>query len=168
MTSTLAYRTCPLCEAMCGLEIEVVDGTRPGTVRGDGADIFSAGYLCPKGASIGKLHEDPDRLRTPMVRDDDGWHEATWDEAFAVVEKRLQPLLQQYGRDALAVYLGNPSVHDHSISLTLSPFLRALGSPYRFSASTLDQLPKQVASGLMFGSEATVAIPDIDHTDYFL
>ena len=119
MTSTLAYRTCPLCEAMCGLEIEVVDGTRPGTVRGDRADVFSAGYICPKGASIGKLHEDPDRLRTPMVRDADGWHEATWDEAFAVIERRLPPLLEQYGRDALAVYLGNPSVHDHSVSLAL-------------------------------------------------
>ena len=168
MTSTTAYRTCPLCEAMCGLEIEVVDGTRPGTVRGDRGDIFSAGYICPKGASIGKLHEDPDRLRTPMVRDAEGWHEATWDEAFAVIERRLPPLLEEYGRDALAVYLGNPSVHDHSVSLALAPFLRALGTKYRFSASTLDQLPKQVASGLMFGSDATVAIPDIDHTDYFL
>jgi anaerobic selenocysteine-containing dehydrogenase len=87
---------------------------------------------------------------------------------FALIERRLPPLLEQHGRDALAVYLGNPSVHDHSVSLALSPFLRALGTKYRFSASTLDQLPKQVASGLMFGSEATVAIPDIDHTDYFL
>ena len=78
------------------------------------------------------------------------------------------PLLEQHGRDAVAVYLGNPSVHDHSVSLALAPFLRALGTKFRFSASTLDQLPKQVASGLMFGSEATVAIPDIDHTDYFL
>jgi anaerobic selenocysteine-containing dehydrogenase len=168
MTSTTAYRTCPLCEAMCGLEIEVVDGTHPGTVRGDSADIFSAGYICPKGASIGKLHDDPDRLRTPMVKDADGWHEATWDEAFAVIERRLPPLLEQHGRDALAVYLGNPSVHDHSVSLALPSFLRALGTKYRFSASTLDQLPKQVASGLMYGSDASVAIPDIDHTDYFL
>jgi anaerobic selenocysteine-containing dehydrogenase len=168
MTSTLAYRTCPLCEAMCGLEIEVVDGTQAGTVRGDSADIFSAGYICPKGASIGKLHDDPDRLRTPMVRERDRWHEATWDEAFAVIERRLPPLLEQHGRDALAVYLGNPSVHDHSVSLALPPFLRALGTKYRFSASTLDQLPKQVASGLMYGSAASVAIPDIDHTDYFL
>lgn len=167
MASTLAYRTCPLCEAMCGLEIEVVDG-RPETVRGDRADVFSGGYLCPKGASIGKLYEDPDRLRTPMVRDVDGWHEATWDEAFAVIEARLPPLLEQHGRDAIAVYLGNPSVHDHSLSLALAPFLRALGTRYRFTASTLDQLPKQVASGLMFGSAASVAIPDIDHTDYFL
>lgn len=167
MASTLAYRTCPLCEAMCGLEIEVVDG-RPETVRGDRADVFSGGYLCPKGASIGKLYEDPDRLRTPMVRDADGWHEATWDEAFAVIETRLPPLLEQHGRDAIAVYLGNPSVHDHSLSLALAPFLRALGTRYRFTASTLDQLPKQVASGLMFGSAASVAIPDIDHTDYFL
>jgi anaerobic selenocysteine-containing dehydrogenase len=137
-------------------------------VRGDSADIFSAGYICPKGASIGKLHDDPDRLRTPMVKDADGWHEATWDEAFAVIERRLPPLLGQHGRDALAVYLGNPSVHDHSVSLALPTFLRALGTKYRFSASTLDQLPKQVASGLMYGSDASVAIPDIDHTDYFL
>jgi anaerobic selenocysteine-containing dehydrogenase len=167
VASTLAYRTCPLCEAMCGLEIDVVDG-RPETVRGDRADVFSGGYLCPKGASIGKLYEDPDRLRTPMVRDADGWHEATWDEAFAVIEARLPPLLERHGRDAIAVYLGNPSVHDHSLSLALAPFLRALGTRYRFTASTLDQLPKQVASGLMFGSAASVAIPDIDHTDYFL
>jgi len=166
--TTTTYRTCPLCEAMCGLEIEVVDGTRPGAVRGDKADVFSGGYICPKGASIGKLHEDRDRLRTPMVRDADGWHEATWDEAFAVIEQRLPPLLEQYGRDCVGVYLGNPTVHDHSAYLFIPPLVRSLGTSYRFSASTLDQLPKQVASGLMYGSDATVAIPDIDHTDYFL
>ncbi|MGZ4632884.1 MAG: molybdopterin-dependent oxidoreductase [Actinomycetes bacterium] len=92
----MAYRTCPLCEAMCGLEIEVVGGTRPGTVRGDRADVFSGGYLCPKGASMGTLHEDPDRLRTPMVRDADGWHQATWAEAFAVIETRLPFRLRKY------------------------------------------------------------------------
>jgi anaerobic selenocysteine-containing dehydrogenase len=166
--TTLAYRTCPLCEAMCGLEIEVVDGNRPGVVRGDREDAFSAGYLCPKGASIGVLHEDPDRLRTPMVRDSSGWHEASWDEAFAVIEDRLPPLLEQYGRDCVAVYFGNPTVHDHSAYLFIPALVKALGTSYRFSASTLDQLPKQVASGLMFGSEASVAIPDIDHTDYCL
>ena len=166
--TTVAYRTCPLCEAMCGLEIEVHDGARAGTVRGDRADVFSAGYICPKGASIGRLHDDPERLRTPMLRAGDEWRAVGWDDAFAEIERRLPPLLERYGRDALAVYYGNPNVHDHAAFLYLPVVIRALGTNYRFSASTLDQWPKQVASGLMFGSEVSVAIPDVDRTDYFL
>jgi anaerobic selenocysteine-containing dehydrogenase len=166
--TTLAYRTCPLCEAMCGLEIELLDGNRPGGVRGDRSDPFSAGYLCPKGVSIGKLHDDPERLRAPLLRSGDQWREVSWDTAFAEIERRLPPLLAQYGRNAVATYIGNPNVHDHAPTLYLPLLIRALGSDYRFSASTLDQWPKQVASGLMFGSEASVAIPDVDRTDYFL
>ena len=168
MSSTLAYRTCPLCEAMCGLEIEVRDDLTPGTVRGDGDDVFSQGFLCPKGASIGALHNDPDRLRTPMVRGADGWHEATWEEAFAVIAERLPQLLAEHGPDAVALYFGNPSVHDHSVPLAAPTLRRALGTKYHFSAGTLDQTPKQVASALMYGTGDTVAIPDIDHTDYLL
>ncbi|MEN3358696.1 MAG: hypothetical protein V7637_2678, partial [Mycobacteriales bacterium] len=166
--TTLAYRTCPLCEAMCGLEIELTDGGRAGGVRGDQADVFSGGYLCPKGVSIGKLHDDPERLRAPMVRTGDRWREVSWDEAFGEIERRLPPLLERYGRNAVATYIGNPNVHDHAATLYLPLLVRALGSDYRFSASTLDQWPKQVASGLMYGTELSVAIPDIDRTDYFL
>jgi anaerobic selenocysteine-containing dehydrogenase len=166
--TTLAYRTCPLCEAMCGLELEVHDGGRVGTVRGDREDVFSAGYICPKGASVGRLHDDPERLRTPMLRTGDTWREVGWDDAFAEISRRLPPLLERYGRDAVAIYLGNPNVHDHAALLYLPVLIRALGTGYRFSAATLDQWPKQVASGLMFGSETSVAVPDIDRTDYFV
>src|SRR4051794_30154985 len=79
-----AYRTCPLCEANCGLELEIADGAVE-RVRGDADDVFSHGFLCPKGVSIKDLHEDPDRLRTPLV---DG-REATWDEAFRVIDAKL-------------------------------------------------------------------------------
>jgi anaerobic selenocysteine-containing dehydrogenase len=153
---------------MCGLEIEVRDDLSPGVVRGNKQDVFSKGFLCPKGASIGKLHDDPDRLRTPMVRRADGWHAATWDEAFAVIAERLPPLLEAHGPDALAFYFGNPSVHDHSVPLAATALRRAVGTKYHFSASTLDQLPKQVASALMFGTGDSIAIPDIDRTDCFL
>ncbi|HVQ89761.1 MAG TPA: molybdopterin-dependent oxidoreductase [Mycobacteriales bacterium] len=166
--TTLAYRTCPLCEAMCGLEIELRDGDRPGAVRGDRADVFSAGYLCPKGVSIGKLHDDPERLRAPLLRTGDRWREVSWDEAFGEIERRLPPILAEHGRNAVATYLGNPNVHDLAPTLYLPVLIRALGSDYRFSASTLDQWPKQVSSGLMFGTELSIAIPDVDRTDYLL
>lgn len=81
-----AYRTCPLCEATCGLAL-TVEGERVVRVRGDERDPFSRGFLCPKGAALGELHHDPDRLRVPRVRRDGRLVPATWDEAFAEVER---------------------------------------------------------------------------------
>src|SRR4051794_36335931 len=158
-----AYRTCPLCEANCGLELEVADGAVQ-RVRGDAEDVFSHGFLCPKGVSLKELHEDPDRLRTPLV---DG-REASWDEAFEVIDARLSPLLAAHGRDAVAVYLGNPSAHSLGSLIYGRPLLKALRSKNIFSASTVDQMPKQVSAGLMFGTGLSVPVPDIDRTDYLL
>jgi anaerobic selenocysteine-containing dehydrogenase len=158
-----AYRTCPLCEATCGLEIEVEDGV-VGRIRGDEDDVFSHGFLCPKGVSLKALHEDPDRLRTPLV---DG-REASWDEAFAVVDERLRGVLDAGGRDAVAVYIGNPAAHAFSSLVYGRPVFKALGTKNIFSASTVDQMPKQVSSGLMFGGGLSVPVPDVDRTDYLL
>ena len=108
-------RTCPLCEAMCGLVIqtrgeEVVD------IRGDRDDVWSKGYLCPKGASLGRLHHDEDRLRVPMVREGDQWREVTWDEAFARCEELLRPIVTEHGIAAVTAYIGNPAAHNFSLS----------------------------------------------------
>jgi anaerobic selenocysteine-containing dehydrogenase len=165
--SASAFRTCPLCEATCGLEL-TLDGERVTRVRGDHADVFSHGFICPKGAALGELHEDPDRLRSPLVRDADGeLREASWDEAFAVVAERLGPILTE-DRNAVATYLGNPNAHVLDSMLYGPVLLRMLGSRSRFSASTVDQFPKQLASGLMFGSAVTVPVPDLDRTDFLL
>ena len=166
---TLHYRTCPLCEATCGLEIEVRDDGSIGRIRGDMDDVFSQGFICPKGSTLKQLHEDPDRLRTPMVRGADGeLHPATWDEAFAEIERRLLPILEEHGRDSVAVYLGNPTVHNLSASLYSRFVIRALGTHNVFSASTVDQRPKEVSSGLMFGTMISWPVPDLDRTDHVL
>src|SRR4051794_25275935 len=161
-----AFRTCPLCEATCGLEITVNGGIQK--IRGDEEDVFSHGFLCPKGVSLKELHEDPDRLREPMRRRDDGTFEPIgWDEAFALIDAKLGPILAD-DRNAVGAYLGNPSAHGLSPLLYGRVFLKALGSRNIFSASTVDQYPKQLQCALMFGGGFTVTIPDIDRTQYLL
>src|SRR5215207_7395850 len=166
--STTHFRTCPFCEATCGLAVEV-EGDRVLSVRGDKDDVFSHGFLCPKGTGLKTLQEDPDRLTEPMRRQPDGTFEpVSWDEAFAEIDARLMPLLEQHGRDACAVYLGNPSAHSLAALLAGRVWLRALASKNVYSASTVDQMPKQVSAGLMFGTILSVPIPDVDRTDHML
>ncbi len=167
MTETIHHRICPLCEACCGLEIKVRDG-RVLSIRGHEADVFSAGYICPKGVALKDLHEDPDRLRTPLIKRNGVFEEASWDEAFTEIERRLLPILAAHGRNAAGVVVGNPSAHKIGLLTYFGKLARALGTKNVFSASTLDQMPKQLASGLMFGHWLTVALPDIARTDYLL
>lgn len=174
MTSSLTvhHRTCPLCEASCGLELTERDG-RITRIAGDAEDVFSQGFLCPKGATLHHLHEDPDRLRAPLIRrgddpDNASWEEVSWDEAFAEVERRLTPIMAEHGRDAVGVYLGNPNVHNLAGILYPRPLLKGLGTRNIFSASTVDQMPKHVSSGLLFGDPAAIPVPDLDRCDFLL
>jgi anaerobic selenocysteine-containing dehydrogenase len=166
-TVTTAFRICPLCEAGCGLEITLQDHavTR---IRGDRDDVFSHGYICPKGSTLKQLHEDPDRLRTPMVRRDGELQPATWDEAFAEIDRRLHEVIDAHGRDAVALYLGNPSVHTLGTQLYGRFLVKALGTSNFFSASTVDQRPKEIAVALMFGAQLSVPVPDLDRTDHII
>ncbi|MFO7278948.1 MAG: molybdopterin oxidoreductase family protein [Thermoanaerobacterales bacterium] len=174
MTTTAtrtAFRTCPLCEAGCGLEIALAGP--PGEevvtrIRGDRADVFSHGFICPKGSTLKHLHEDPDWLRRPRVRRGGRLVEVDWAEAFAEVERRLPPIVQEHGRDAVAVYIGNPTAHSLGALLFVRPLVRALGTTNVYSASTVDQRPKEVAAGLMFGTSLSVPVPDVDRTDFLL
>jgi anaerobic selenocysteine-containing dehydrogenase len=165
--ASVHHRTCPFCEATCGVEV-TLDGDRVVSVRGDRDDVFSRGFICPKAHGLKELHEDPDRLTTPLVRRDGELREATWDEAFEEIDRRLSPILAAHGRNTLAVYVGNPSAHNLSY-LTFGPvLLRALGTQNVFTASTVDQMPKQVSAGLMFGHLLSVPVPDLDRCDHLL
>ena len=159
-----ARHICPLCEAGCGLEITVED-ERVVLVRGDRDDVFSGGYLCPKGTALKDLQHDPDRLRRPLVKRNGTFVEVTFDEAFAEIERRLLPILDAHGPLAGGLVIGNPSVHRTGLVLALTDLAESLGSPNVFSAASLDQMPKHLAVGLMFGDHYSVGVPDIDRTD---
>ena len=144
---------CPLCEATCGLEL-TLDGDQVVAVRGDADDVFSKGFVCPKGVA--------------MVRDGAGLREATWEEAFDRIREGLTAVIGESGPNAVALYLGNPNSHNVTSTFYLPALVRALATRYRFSASTVDQMPQQVALGLMYGTELSVPVPDIDRTDLFV
>jgi anaerobic selenocysteine-containing dehydrogenase len=166
--ASTAFRTCPFCEATCGLEL-TFEGEELVKVRGDDEDVFSHGFLCPKGVAIKALHEDPDRLRTPLLKQPDGaFAPASFDEAFARIDERLPPLLAQHGRDSAAIYIGNPAVHGMAALLYGRVLTKALGTRNVYTASTVDQRPKEIASALMFGGSLTIAVPDVDRTDHLL
>ncbi len=160
-------RTCPLCEAMCGLEIQTT-ADRVTRVRGDRADVWSKGFICPKGAVLGHLHHDPDRLRAPMVRDGDQWSEVTWEQAFARCEELVRPIIEQDGIRAITAYIGNPAVHNYSLSRYTGAVVGIPRMPVIWSAGTVDQWPKNVACAQLFGNPWSLPIPDIHRTELFV
>ncbi|MFD4429083.1 molybdopterin-dependent oxidoreductase [Nocardia sp. NPDC058497] len=168
MAPRTLLRTCPLCEAVCGLAITLDDADRVVSVRGDRDDPFSKGFLCPKGASFGKLDDDPDLVTTPLIREGDGFRAASWDEAFDLIATRFTEVVTAHGSGSTAVYLGNPNAHTVAGALYLPALIRALSTRHIYTASTADQMPKQVAAGLMFGDPLTVPVPDLDRTDFLL
>lgn len=173
MTSdTTHFRTCPLCEATCGLELTVRDGAVV-RIRGDRDNAFSKGFICPKGSVLHKLHTDPDRLRAPVVRRGDDpetatWEQVSWDDAFAIITEGIHGVIDRHGRDAVGAYFGNPSIHSLGSVIFNRVLIQAMASTQMYSASTVDQMPKHVSSGLMFGNPILIAVPDLDRTDHLL
>jgi anaerobic selenocysteine-containing dehydrogenase len=165
--TTTHFRTCTLCEAMCGLTLQT-EGGRVVSIRGDADDPFSRGHICPKGAALGDVHADPDRLRQPMRRTPGGWQPVSWDEALDEAAERLRAVQRAHGRDAVAVYQGNPTVHNYGSMLYAPGFVRALGTRNRFSATSVDQLPHHLAAYFMFGHGLLIPVPDLDRTHFFL
>ncbi|HIF94396.1 MAG: molybdopterin-dependent oxidoreductase [Myxococcales bacterium] len=161
------HRTCNLCEATCGVTLEIA-GDQVVRVRGDKEDPFSQGFICPKGSTLGELHHDPDRLQTPLVRRDGELVPATWDEAFAEIETRLGGIFEEHGRSSLALILGNPIVHHLATSLYVRPLVLSAGTTNLYSASTLDQMPQHLVSGLLWGDPNAFPLPDLDRTDHLL
>jgi anaerobic selenocysteine-containing dehydrogenase len=169
MPSETVYRTCPLCEAHCGISVEVDRAANAVVgIRGDDANEQSRGYLCPKAHGLKGLQEDPDRLVRPLRRRGRDWEEIGWEEALELAAGRLREIRDAHGADALGSYLGNPNAHDLG-SLYYGPaLLRALGTRRRFSASTVDQYPKQLACAAMYGGPLSVPVPDVDRSDHLL
>ncbi len=160
-------RTCPLCEAMCGLEISMRGGevTR---IRPHKEDVFSKGHICPKGTTLGQLHSDPTRLRGPVIREGDTFRDATWDEAFDECERLLHRVVAEHGMQAVTAFIGNPAAHAFSIGRYVGVLIGMSGIPSIYSSGTVDQWPKNVTSALMYGGMWTIPVPDAPRSDFMV
>lgn len=166
MATTTTARQCTLCEAHCGILV-TVDGPRVLRIEGDPQDVMSKGYICPKATAMGGLHEDPDRLRTPVRRVGDRFEPITWDEALDEVGRQLREIRRRYGQHAIAMYLGNPAAHNSGIVYAFA-LRTALRTRNFFTASSIDQLPQEYAAWLMYGSNLLLPVADLDRTDRLL
>ena len=164
---TIKYRACNLCEAICGLEIEL-SGNTVLSIRGDKNDPFSKGHICPKATALADMNTDPNRLKMPVRRTKTGWEEIMWEQALSETASRLSDIKTRDGANAIAFFIGNPAVHNSGTLLSMPNLMRAVGSSNRFSATSVDQLPQQVMSGLMLGNPNLLPVPDITRTDYWL
>ena len=167
MSQQIGYRICSICEAACGLEVDLDNGSVT-AIRANDDDVFSEGHVCAKGIALKELHADADRLRQPLIRGPDGLRPATWDEAWRVIGEKLRHIKDQYGPQAVGVYVGNPTAHNIGLATGLGVFAATLGSSHFFTAGTVDQVPKQLASQLMFGNEMALPVPDILNCDHLL
>ncbi len=163
----LHHRTCSICEAMCGIVIEHRDG-QVLSIKPNRDDVLSRGHICPKAVALKDLHEDPDRLRRPIRRTASGWQEIGWAEAFDEIERRVGEVRARHGNDAVAIYAGNPTVHNLGAMLSIGDFIRAVRTKNLYSATSVDQLPHMVASYLMFGHQFLMPVPDVDRTQLFV
>ena len=167
LENKIHYRTCNLCEAMCGLKITYKE-KKVISIVGDKKDPLSKGYICPKSQALKDLYEDSDRLKTPIKRTENGWKNISWTEAFDEVENQIKKIQEEYGNNAVATYQGNPNVHNVGSMLYGGPFLKSLKTKQKYSATSADQLPHHIASLKMFGHQMLIPIPDIERTDYLL
>lgn len=161
------YRTCNLCEAMCGIEV-VTSDEQIISIKGDKQDTFSRGHICPKATALQDLQNDPDRLRSPIEKVNGEWKEISWEAAFDKTVSYIKAVQGKYGHDAVGTYLGNPNVHNLGSMFYGRELLHALNTKNKFSATSVDQLPHHIIAHKLFGHQLKVPVPDIDHCDHFL
>ncbi|GLS25653.1 molybdopterin-dependent oxidoreductase [Marinibactrum halimedae] len=161
------YRTCNICEAMCGIEVKY-QGEEVISIKPDKEDPFSRGHICPKAVALQDFYQDPERLKKPLRKKGEGWEEISWVEAFDEIGAKMRQVQTQYGSDSVGIYLGNPNAHNFGNAIFLPQFFKALGSKSRFSSASADQLPHHVAANYMFGAGMAISVPDINRTDFML
>ncbi|MAT50522.1 MAG: molybdopterin dinucleotide-binding protein [Porticoccaceae bacterium] len=166
--TTRHRRVCPLCEGMCGVELTVENNHRVLSVHPDPDNAWSQGHVCPKGIQLGALHHDPDRLTWPMIRDGEKWHEVTWEEAFEHIETLVARVREKHGQQAFGFYGGNMSGKGFDSSRYMMLLLQHAKFAQRFSSSSVDQLPKNLTSHILYGNMWKIPIPDVDNTDLFV
>ena len=109
VASRVARSVCPHdCPSACALDVDIVDATTIGRVRGAQDDPYTAGVICEKVARYAERIHHPDRLTHPMRRvgrkGEGRWERISWDEAFAEIIERWTAIERDSGPEAIWPY----------------------------------------------------------------
>lgn len=166
MAPVTEYKTtfCRICEPLCGMIATVEDG-RLVALRPDKDHPLSTGFACPKGIAFTEVHNDPERITTPLRRTADGFEPVSWDEALSDIAARLAAILRTDGPGAVGWYMGNPGAFSYAHTFAALLFIKGLGrGGHYFTASSQDTNSRLIASQLLYGSPMSVPIPDLTRT----
>lgn len=164
---------CRVCEPSCALIAQVDDG-KVTRLQPDKAHPVSKGFACHKGINYLAIHQDPDRLDQPQVRQgsrrpgEGQWQPRDWDSAITDIGTALARIHTQHGPDAIAGYIGNPSAFNALGSQAIGDFFMAMGSRRIFNSGTQDCANKFAAGEAVFGTSTLHPVPDIENTDCLL
>jgi anaerobic selenocysteine-containing dehydrogenase len=155
---------CRICTAHCPVLVTLTDGVVT-EVKGDRASPLFEGYTCPKGRALPAIHAHPDRLLQSLRRRSDGSHEPiVSDQAVAEIADRLADIVDRYGPDSVALYIGSSNVPHPTVGRLAGALLQALGSTNAYSAATIDQPGMMVADayhGVWLGGRTPFDTSDV-------
>lgn len=164
------HRTfCRLCEALCGLVVEVRDGAIA-KVSPDRTHPTSEGHLCVKGPGMAQITHDPDRVLRPLKRagGPGEFVSVSWDEALDDIAARVAALRAEDGGRSIAGYKGNPASFAMLRSGYGGMFLEALGGSKSFNSLQIDTGAKNIALDLIYGAPIDWTFPDLEDCDFLI
>jgi anaerobic selenocysteine-containing dehydrogenase len=173
VSSSSVHTFCRICEPACAL-VAKVEGTTIQSLQPDRDHPVHKGFSCHKGVHYLEVHNDPDRLDRPLKRinpktDPKGqFVPVTWEEAVGDIAQRFKAIQERYGKDALAIYNGNPAAFSSAYFSNAGQVLGGFGTTTRFSSGTQDCSAKYAGSEAVYGATMLHPIPDLLHTDYFV
>jgi anaerobic selenocysteine-containing dehydrogenase len=149
--ATETHKTfCRFCHANCAMLVDVEDG-RVKAVRGDPDDLEYGGYTCMKGRELPDSHNAGHRLHHSLVRGADGeFRETPMLEALSHVSGELRRIIDRYGPDSVAVFMGSGGYQNSAAWAASYSFAQAVGSKHFFTSVTLDQ-PAKVFTTARYG-----------------
>ena len=162
MTET-KYTFCRICEAACGLIIEV-EGNRIRSIKPNRDHVGSRGFACIKGLRFDEIVHSQDRIRAPLKRIDGSLEPISWEQALKEIGTKLRKLIDIHGPDSIGMYVGNGAGFSLLHTFFGQGFAKAVRTKNVFSSATQDCSNKFAVAEKMYGFPLLQPVPDFEQS----
>ncbi|MCB9261658.1 MAG: formate dehydrogenase subunit alpha [Flavobacteriales bacterium] len=158
---------CTYCGVGCNLEVSTSNGEIL-SIQAPYSAEANGGHTCLKGRYAFKFYNHPDRLRTPLIKRNGTFVEATWDEAYNHIASELNRIKAQHGPDSIAGISSARTPNEENY--LMQKFIRAVvGTNNIDCCARVCHSPTALGMQRAFGTgAATNSIEDLEYTDCIL